>query len=88
MDVLDILAMCGGKFGALRIIATFVFSFFMPHLKNLFIFEHIGEIKTKKSNKVDTASDDIQSKKSKAFKAIADRKRMTSTCWDRTFMSF
>jgi hypothetical protein len=48
LENLDILALSGGKFGSLRIIATFFFSFFMPHLRGLHMFEILGEVKQKK----------------------------------------
>ena len=40
---LDMIALCGGKFGSLRIIATFFFAYFMPHLRGLNMLEAIGE---------------------------------------------
>jgi len=43
-SILDNLALAGGHFGALRIIATFFFSFFIGGLRNIRIMEEVSEV--------------------------------------------
>ena len=43
MNYLDILALFGGKFGALKIIFTFIMSFFMGQLKWVGVMEDLAD---------------------------------------------
>ena len=86
MFMLDIIALCGGKFGSLRIIATFFFAFFMPQLKGLNMLEAIGE-KRQSANTRSFNEISAKNKKLVAAQTVMGRKRITSTCWQRTLMS-
>ena len=79
MSLLDILALAGGKFGALRIIATFLFSFFMPALKFNFILENIAEVRHQPTKPDGYQNLDLM--KIEALKVIKGRGKYTSTCW-------
>ena len=84
ISVLDILALSGGKFGALRIIFTFFFSFFMPSLRFNMMLEQIAEVRNKPSPKGNRS---FNEKKDDAVQVIKGRGRFISTCWQRTWMS-
>ena len=79
ISVLDILALSGGKFGALRIIFTFFFSFFMPSLRFNMMLEKIAEVRNKPSPKKGQVN--LNDRKEEAMQVIKGRGRFTSTCW-------
>ena len=82
VQVLDIIALSGGKFGSLRIIATFFFSFFIPLLRNQYMLEQIGEVRKKRSPiEMTLEGEDLETRKEEAIQSVSNRQKVTSTVW-------